>query len=233
MMPCTCDFCFFRVCQSLVLSTLLKGFIMLKKDTKKRAWGFILYPSSPDDLTLLDLIQDTHMACLVSPLHDRDTWTAADETKNPDHKAGGLKKPHYHGMWLFEGGARMSQALDLCGIFGDACPPYVEPVASVVGMTRYFAHLDDPDKYQYDVADIKAFGGAHVCLQRPLTGDDVASVLEDCVAWIRRNHVSEYADLVDHAYECEPDWVPVVTRRTLFFVRYLASLRGIEAVRHA
>ena len=29
-------------------------------------------------------------------LHDKDTYTDEDEKKNPKHKAGSLKEPHWH-----------------------------------------------------------------------------------------------------------------------------------------
>ena len=93
-------------------------------------------------------------------------------------------------MWLFDGGARMSQARDLCGIFGAHCPGYVQPVYSVVAMTRYFAHLDNPGKARYDTADIRAFGGAHVSLDKPLTAEDGKAILCDVLHWLQVEHVN-------------------------------------------
>lgn len=135
---------------------------MVSRDKKSRAWGFIYYPDSPDDVSVFDEINSVHVPCLLSPLHDSDVWNEVDAAKNPEHVVGSLKKAHYHGMWLFDGGARASQALSLCEVFGTRCPPHVEAISSISSMTRYFVHLDNPDKYQYRVDDIQAFGGAVV-----------------------------------------------------------------------
>lgn len=206
---------------------------MSANDTKRRAWAFVVYPDADFDIdAICAAIDETHQPCLLSPLHDRDVWTAKDAAANPEHVEGATKKPHMHGMWLFAGGARMSQARDLCAqAFGSHCPGYIEPVYSVVGMTRYFAHLDNPDKHSYDVADIKAFSGAHVSLDKPLTPEDGKAILCDVLHWLQVQHVTEYATLVDYALRSQPDWVPVVSRRAVFFGHYLASARACAAGR--
>jgi hypothetical protein len=206
---------------------LLKvGFVfMVSHDRKSRAWGFIYYPDSPDDLSVFDEVSSVHVPCLLSPLHDSDVWTSVDAAKNPEHVAGSLKKAHYHGMWLFDGPARVTQALDLCKAFGSHCPPHVEPIASVTSMTRYFIHLDNPGKFQYNSEDISALNGAVVNLQKPLTPEEITEAQKAALAWCREVHCVEYADLVDYCLDVRPDWFQVVSTRTIFFAHYLQSLR--------
>jgi len=196
-----------------------------RNDRKSRAWGFILYPDSPDDLTLFDQIESTHIPCVVSPLHDSDMWTAEDEAKNSEHKAGTLKKAHYHAMWVFDGPARLSQAQKLCEVFGDHCTKMIQPIGSISAMTRYFAHLDNPQKHQYDPAEIMAFNGASVTLQRALTPEETAQVVREIVHWCRERHCVEYADLLEFSLAHNPDWAQVVMSRTIMINAYLRSLR--------
>ena len=198
---------------------------MVSRDKKARGWGFIYYPETPDDASIFDLIESTHMPCLLSPLHDSDVWNSTDEAKNPEHKAGTLKKPHYHGMWLFDGPARSSQAASLCEVFGDHCPPHYEAISSIPSMTRYFVHLDNPDKYQYSIDDIQAFNGATICLIKPLTPEEKSAVVKDSLAWCRDNHCTEYSDLVNYCLDKRPDWFEVVSGRTIFYSHYLSSNR--------
>lgn len=196
-----------------------------RNDRKSRAWGFIYYPESPDDLTFFEQIESTHIPCVVSPLHDSDMWTAEDEAKNSEHKAGTLKKAHFHAMWVFDGPARLSQAQKLCEVFGDHCTKMIQPIGSISAMTRYFAHLDNPQKHQYDPANIVGLNGAQVTLQRALTPEETTQVVREIVAWCRERRCVEYADLLEFSLAHNPDWAQVVMSRTIMINAYLRSLR--------
>ena len=204
---------------------------MVKTDVKRKAWGFIVYPETITADEIVAHIESTHQPCIISPLHDSDMWTEKDEKGNPEHKAGTLKKPHFHGMWVFSGGARRSQALELCEGFGAACPKHVEPISSIVWMTRYFAHLDNPEKTPYNPSDIVAFNGARICLDQPSCGDDGTAILRAALDWLDKTGCMEYGGLVRHCMTSQPDWLPVVARRAVFFGHYLASVRGAVASR--
>ena len=49
-------------------------------------------------------------------LHDKDTYNEADETKNPDHKAGTPKKAHYHIAIRLEYGTDIKYIANWLGI---------------------------------------------------------------------------------------------------------------------
>lgn len=189
---------------------------------KNRGFAFLIYPESAPDYWL-DLLRETHLRALVSPLHDADVWTQADESRNSEHKAGTLKKPHYHCMILFDGPTTAKNALTVLEPLG---VKYVEPVASVANMTRYFAHLDDVDKAQYKVEDIQAINGAYVDLTRELSPEEKRIIKLKVLAWIRDNSITEYADVVNYAIDCEPDWLDYVSSQTIFLTGYLRSVRG-------
>lgn len=189
---------------------------------KHRGFAFLIYPESAPQYWL-DLLEGTHLRALVSPLHDADVWTEADEARNAEHKAGTLKKPHYHCMVLFDGPTTAKNALSVLEPLG---VKYVEPVASVANMTRYFAHLDNEDKARYDANDIKALNGAYIDLTRELSPEEKRIIKLKVLAWIRDNSVTEYADVVNYAMDAEPDWLDYVTSQTIFLTGYLRSVRG-------
>ena len=48
------------------------------------------------------VLRELLVECLISPLHDKDVWTEADELENPEHKAGTPKKAHWHVVLSFK-----------------------------------------------------------------------------------------------------------------------------------
>ena len=112
---------------------------------KSRYWSFIVYPESVCDNWINDL---TEKGCVfaVSPLHDKDI--------NP---TGELKKPHYHVLIQFDGPTTYKNVKEnICDLIGATIP---KNVISMRGYYRYLCHLDNPEKYQYDVNDIQTYGG--------------------------------------------------------------------------
>ena len=58
----------------------------MSDNTKRRAWAFIVYPDADFDIdAICSAIDAMHQPCLLSPLHDRDVWTAKDAAANPEH----------------------------------------------------------------------------------------------------------------------------------------------------
>lgn len=84
-------------------------------------------------------------------LHDKDTYTAEDEKKNPLHKQGTLKKAHYH-IFL-----RLKDSTDskyIAAAFGVA-EQYVNKVRGKwVDVLLYATHRNALDKYQYDDSEV-------------------------------------------------------------------------------
>lgn len=194
--------------------------------TKTRAWAFIYYPSAKDDAEIFERAEDAKIPMVISPLHDSDKWTTKDQQKNPKHIAGQTKKMHYHGMILFSGPATMAQAQAVIKIFGDACPNYVEPVRDVVTYARYMAHLDQPEKAQYDPDDIRFINGASVSIDKKLTDAEEEKLVKEIGKFILAKGILEYADLFEVALTKKPDWLGVVWKYTNRWSLLFASLRG-------
>ena len=62
---------------------------------RHKVWMFIFYPDTAE-VGWRDECDELGLPFLVSPLHDRDVWTAADERRNPDHIEGEVKVAHHH-----------------------------------------------------------------------------------------------------------------------------------------
>lgn len=76
------------------------------------------------------------------------------------HVKGEYKKPHYHVMIAYGNATTPKTFMKIIDDIGGVVPPWEHmEVCSVMSMYRYFAHLDDHDKYQYDPSDIVLIGG--------------------------------------------------------------------------
>lgn len=116
-----------------------------KQDDRTRNWSLIVYPeSAPQDWE--NKLNDLHIKWARSPLHDLD----ANET------TGEIKKAHWHVILSFENKKSFSQVEEIAKSLNAPIP---QKVVSIIGAVRYFIHLDNPDKHQYNQSDIKSFCG--------------------------------------------------------------------------
>ena len=193
------------------------------RNTKARAWTFIIYPESAPAHWKMRL-ESTHNQILISPLHDCDEWDELDEEKNPAHVAGSKKKPHHHCMILFNGGTRFNQAktaLESSGIDIN----HIEPVTNIKALTRYFCHLDNKEKAQYHVNEIISLNGAPIDTTLDLTAEQTKQIRKDVLTFIREFNMTEYSDLIYYCMDNEPDWLDYVSSHTILFDKVLASNR--------
>lgn len=113
-----------------------------------RVHMLLLYPDNEQHLdALYKLAQSYDYACI---LHDKDTWTAEDEKKNPEHIAGELKKPHFHAV------VRTSNATwntALCKDLGIETK-FCEQAKNIDNALQYLIHYNDTDKAQYIINDV-------------------------------------------------------------------------------
>lgn len=181
------------------------------KETRSRAWTFVCYPDSVPE-RWEDIINELHIEWACSPLHDKDT--------NPDGEA---KKAHWHILLQFTNVKSFDQVNEICQLVNAPIPMRCHNTRSLV---RYFCHLDNPEKAQYSMSDIRCFGGLDIAdLTKPsaaMTYDLIGDMLE----WIKKKKIVEFSDLMDFAYKEHPnDWVPVLLTHSNILVRYLNSKR--------
>lgn len=126
---------------------------------QKRAWACVCYLDEP--LTpLLALGADRGFMFL----HDRDTYEADGshfemlpngETEEVQHKAGDLKKPHWHIYAHFPHGVRAGTLADALHI---GCNQIPDRPIKVPALVRYYTHVDQPDKAEYSADELLKFG---------------------------------------------------------------------------
>lgn len=179
-------------------------------DVKSRTWAFLVYPESVPE-NWIEQLKNSHMPMAISPVHNLDVCND-----------GTLKKPHYHVVIYFDGPARSSQALKILEPLGIN---HVEAIAHTRSYNRYLAHLDDPDKAQYDPSEIVAINGAVVDLSKPLSPEEQKAVRGEVLEWCRTYNITEYAALVDYASLEKLEWLDYVETHTIFLNGYIRSRR--------
>ena len=183
----------------------------MQKNTKKRNWTIVLYPESAPD-NWRELIKETGLSFAVSPLHDKDI--SGDDLP---------KKPHYHIIMCYPGPTTYNVVKSF---FDTLNCPIPKPLESVQGMYRYFTHMDDPHKYQYDEKEIEIYNGFDIREYIALSKNEVDKLKMKIQLLIREYKITEYAELMDLLLDNDmtDEWT-VASSNTVFFDRYISSKR--------
>ena len=188
------------------------------KSTRTRNWSIIVYPGenendgSPENWR--EIIDDLHIQWVESPLHDKDV-----------NATGEPKKPHYHIMLMFSGVKSYEQVLEICQTLNCPIPQVVQ---SVKGMLRYMAHLDNPEKAQYNISDIVSHGGVDIDdILRP-TASERYALMNEMRDFIKTYNILEYQDIYDFAaIHRFNDWFPLLNDHCTFVITtYIRSQRN-------
>lgn len=175
-------------------------------NSKNRHWTFVVYPESinPD---WIQILIETGLPFAISPLHDKDT--------NP---TGEPKKAHYHVCLTYDGPTTYKSVNDnICQLIGSSVP---QRVLSLRGIYRYLCHLDNPDKYQYNVNDIQEYNNFHVDLTESEQVYEKSKIIDD----ISDNDIRDYYSLINY-YLNNGDYqrFKIVSTCTFFFSKYIDS----------
>lgn len=190
---------------------------------------------------LLEFLDDLHMPCACSPVHDADTYTQMDINKwirkHTDRKTGEVskdaleagmpqlgqhKKTHVHVLFCHKGPATPDQFAKKLRDFHDIS--YFEQVNSVPAMLRYFAHMDSPEKHQYSALEIHGFGGIDLSPLLKTSKVTNLEVLLDVMDYMLKNDIRHYNRLVRWAISTgDIDTISCVTGRASFFANYFKS----------
>lgn len=185
---------------------------MAQKDGRARNWTFVVYPGESLPETYWDIItEELHLTGAFSPLHDRDV--------NP---TGEVKKAHQHVILTFPGNKSYEQVKEITDRLGGAPPKVLE---NVTGMVRYFTHMDNPEKAQYERSEIRSFGGFSAENYLALSSAEVSKVAADIRDFCRENQITEFATLIDACDDLQKsEWLYVLEHReTMFFKAWLQS----------
>ena len=171
-----------------------------KVDTRARNWSLVVYPESAPE-NWRDILDDQHSPWVESPIHDKDI--------NPD---GEIKKAHWHIGLFFSGKKSYGQILEITSKLNYPNPQVMK---NAKGQIRYFAHLDNPEKYQYKPSEIVAHGG------------DKIKLLAEMQDWIDETRCTEFHELARYARnERFDDWYDIIVNQsTVFLNAYIRSKR--------
>lgn len=174
-----------------------------------RNWAIIVYPdSAPEDWE--DIIKKEPV--VISPLHDKDV--------NPD---GEWKKAHYHLVLSYKGYKSFEQIDEIARLLHAPIP---ERVNSLTGSVRYLTHMDNPEKYQYDSSNIRAYGGFDVDSALSLSTGDKRQMLREMLDFIKDNQIIHLVDFTNYCLSdnAPAGWFEILTERnTLFLKEYIKS----------
>jgi hypothetical protein len=187
-----------------------------KKSTgEKRSsnWNFILYPESAP-ANWRELIDETHIEWVESPLHDKDVNEENSE----------IKKAHYHITLLFPSLKSFEQVKELTDSVNAPIPVKCQ---SVKGSIRYMAHKDNPEKFQYNWGDIKCHGGVDLSSLCAPTATERLEIQSEIIKYIRENGIMEFYDIVNYAEDNGlADWKNVLLNySTMAINAYIKSQR--------
>lgn len=168
-------------------------------DSRQRAYSFLLYPDSMNPNAMM-MCEEAGLQGCFSPLHDQDRF--AD---------GSFKKPHYHGLLYYSGKTSLRLVEDVVSQIGGV---RVEPVRNLVGMVRYFCHLDiDPEhivgdryKVRYNPDNLVCFGGFDAQSYLRATDTQLAKALAELYAIVRERDFTSYDVFIDYIYMAKPEY---------------------------
>lgn len=176
---------------------------------RSRTWAAMLYPESAKD-GWRDILNALHIAAYISPLHDKDV--------NPD---GEPKKAHWHILLNYESVKSKEQVAEVWDAIGAVPEP--SPVNSLRGYARYLCHLDNPEKAQYDPADVICMGGADYQAAIALPTDDLGTT-KAIIDYVRHEQVHSFAELIDRIMDVgRDDWFAALYRNSGLVMRYMQA----------
>lgn len=153
---------------------------------KSRTWTWVVYEEEKDQVDGW-LADNPDIAWAMSPKHENDV--------NPD---GEKKKPHWHLLVSFSGPTTWNVAQAISEELGLPIPQICR---NTRGMVRYFLHLDNPEKAQYDRTLITSGGGfdyeSFLALSPSEKELEERTFIRSLLARIQELGITDFGDVVD------------------------------------
>ena len=181
---------------------------MKNSKTRTRNYACVVYPESAPD-NWQEILSDQFIPAFISPLHNKDI--------NP---TGEVKKEHYHVMLMFDSVKTSEQAKVIFELIGGVgC----EVVNSTRGYARYLCHLDNPEKAQYNIEDVRCLCGSDYPNIISLVTDKYKAIGE-MIDFCQANNIFSYASLLEYCRMERFDWFRVLCDNgTVVIKEYLKS----------
>lgn len=200
----------------------------------------------------LEYCDGLQIPMVVSPVHDKDEYTAedvrgwVDRHIDPDHysfissdiekvrevapKVGDKKKAHVHFALKLDG---RRNAEYFSSLFDDFIPiPKTrwQVVISWDSAIRYYAHMDTPEKYRYSELDIQGFGGVDLSMLVKVDKQSRIRTLMFVKKEIYKNNFKYFHELDNWCYKTgDAEVINCVTGRSSYFVGLFNSIRQKDA----
>ena len=156
-------------------------------------------------------------------IHDKDLYTKADESRNPKHKAGEFKPAHIHLVLKYER-SQPQKTKYICKWFNLA-ENFVSKInGSFEDAVLYLAHINAPDKAQYDVKNITA----NFDIQTVIDNADSKDKLSNIVDRILSGEIREYNKTteIDTKLLVYPDSLRVIENAFKVRAEYLQNTQS-------
>ncbi|EAI3865164.1 replication protein [Campylobacter upsaliensis] len=185
------------------------------KNDKARYWGFLVYSESVAQDWEEVLSVKYGFEWVKSPLHDKDI--NADNTP---------KKPHYHCLIYFNGKKSYNQIKTIMSEIGATAPQIIH---NAKGNVRYMLHLDNPEKAQYKISDLKAFNGFDIekyLFSEKELNEKRLNALNDIYDFIEQQGLTEFHQINTYARKNEPYWFELINTNSAYAINlHLKSIR--------
>lgn len=167
---------------------------------------------------LLAYLDAKHCRAVVSPVHDRDTFTRQDvfdwcerhidpETGDLDEHyidaapyVGKPKKPHVHIGILSKTQRNAYEWSDFMSGLLKMRPSVWEKMEDYDGFTRYCAHLDSPEKARYSAFDIVGIAGADLSCLLKTDEHERISNLTDMMRMVNDGHFKSFHAFANYCF---------------------------------
>lgn len=179
----------------------------MRRTAKSTFYNGVFYLENLSSKQALSILAASGIPCLVSPVHsmdvytefDKEDWEASHDVEF-SHAVGELKKSHVHVIFKLPFPKNINSAL----LFINSCLSdklqfnFLQPVGSLPLMCRYLIHLDNPEKFQYDHAEIHNLNFFPSDFNLPKAGTSSNSSLNSILDFINKNQKVTYFQLVSY-----------------------------------
>lgn len=165
-----------------------------KTATRTRNWTFIHYPCPTVDLEFADALE-VEEQILIDSLIDRGIPCALQRHDKDTTEKGKPKPLHWHIVVSYSSVKSLEQVRE--DFEGVAANGFVEPVRDMRAAIRYLAHMDNPEKAQYDTP--KTLNGLDI--SKHITTSDkqkeALKAMKELIRFVNDNAIYYYNDLLD------------------------------------
>lgn len=194
---------------------------------------------------IISYCEDLHMECVVSPLHDQDTYTPEDVRKwvrrhiDPDTgdvsesdrerapKVGDAKKAHTHVLLRSKGPKYGKDWSELMAGLVVIPETKWRKINDWDVMVRYMAHLDHPYKAQYSPLSVTGLGGTDLSALLKNKASAKIEVMARVRADITRLGITNFDDLDNYVWTTgDIDYISCLTGRHAYFNALLRERRN-------